>query len=76
MAEENHPEHELHEKIETLEDLIKVNHPKYVCALITVVMGVAPIILYFMELLTIESAFLFISVGLIAAGMGLFFART
>jgi hypothetical protein len=75
MAEETH-ESELHERVETLEDLIKANHPKYVCALITVVMGAAPLILYFMELLTIESTFIFLSVGLISAGMGLFFART
>ncbi|HJJ28127.1 MAG TPA: hypothetical protein O0X70_01895 [Methanocorpusculum sp.] len=64
------------EKPMTLEELIKVNHPKYICALVTVVMGATPLILYFMDMLTMESAFIFISIGLIAGGMGLFFART
>lgn len=64
------------EKPVSLEDLIKANHPKYICALITVVMGAAPLLLYYLEMLTMESAFIFISIGLICAGMGLFFART
>lgn len=59
----------------SLEEVIRVNHPKYICAVLTMAFGAAGFILTLMGMMDVGTAMMFTCAGMIAAGFGLFFAK-
>jgi len=57
------------------DDPFYINHPKYICAMVALAAGIAVLVLLLMQKMSVESAAVIMSVGLIAAALGLFFAK-